>query len=82
MNLSIQIPFLITLLSNIISTSDRVEFECEANNVTSIKYVKNNYASFPPLEYLQPEKPKTTGYLYHDLEVIGGTCFDLIIRGQ
>jgi hypothetical protein len=82
MKLSIQIPFLITLLSNLISASDRVEFECESKKVTNIKYLKNNYALFPPLEYLQPEKPKMEGKLFHDLVVTGGDCFDLIIRGR
>ena len=82
MNFAIQLPFLIILLSNFTSSSDRIEFGCESTNVNKIKCTKNNYRRFQSLEYLQPKKPQISGKLYHDLEVTGGNCFDLIIRGK
>ena len=82
MNFTIQLPFLIILLSNFASASDRIVIECESKKVTKIKYWKNNYAWFQPLEYLQSKKSQMKGKLFHDLEVTGGNCFELIIRGK
>ena len=82
MNFTIQLPFLIILLSNFASASDRIVFECESKKVTKIKYWKNNYARFQPLEYIPSKKSQMKGKLFHDLEVTGGNCFELIIRGK
>jgi hypothetical protein len=70
------------LAIEVVSAGDRIEFECNSNIVKSIKYVKEDSRFFHSLEYFPPKKDEITGLLYHDLEVTGGRCFDLIIRGQ
>ena len=47
-----------------------------------IKYAKNYENQFSSLEHILPEKTKIKGSWYHDLQVTGGTCFDLIIKGH
>ena len=70
------------MISILVSSMDRIKFECSSKNIIDIKYTKNYEKRFPPLEYFAPEKAQIKGHLYHDIEVTGGACFDLIIRGH
>ena len=66
----------------IVTTGDKIEFECDSAKVKNIKYIKEDSNIFQSLEYISPEKDKITGPLNHNLEVTGGRCFGLIIRGK
>ena len=70
------------MFSSLVSSLDRIYFECSSRNVMDIKYTKNYENRFSSLEYIPTEKTKIKGTLYHDLQVTGGGCFDLIIRGH
>ena len=79
---STQISILLSMFSSLVSSMDIIEFECSSKIVIDIKYTKNYKNRFSSLEYIPPEKTKIKGTLYHDLQVTGGGCFDLIIRGH
>ena len=66
----------------IVTAGDKIEFECDSKKVKNIKYIKEDSKFFPSLEYNSTKKDEIAGPLYHDLEVTGGRCFDLIIRGK
>ena len=77
-----QTSILLSMFLSLVLSMDRIEFECRSKYVMDIKYTKDYKDRFRSLEYKPPEKGQIKGKLYHDLEVTGGGCFDLIIRGH
>ena len=68
---STQLLILLSMFSSLVSSMDRIEFECRSTHVMDIKYTKDYKDRFQSLEYIPPEKAQIKGHLYHDMEVTG-----------